>query len=105
MPAVSVAPGLAARRHGPPTPRAGAYCAAVVTAEHIRVELDRLACTIGRTGASDYVSIHDLGTIVQLTGPAESGLLWRGPAVVALALLETLPDNVGPAEVWRVLTD
>lgn len=38
----------------------------MLTAEHIRVELDRLACTLGRTGADDYVAIQDLGTTVML---------------------------------------
>lgn len=77
----------------------------ILTAEHIRAELDRLACTIGRTGASDYVAIHDLGTVVELKGPHGSGLLWRGPTAFALELLEDLPDNVGPAGVWAVLVD
>lgn len=77
--------------------------ASILTAEHIRVELDRLACTIGRTGASDYVGIRDLGSLVELKGPPRSGLLWRGPPTLALELLEDLPDNVGPAGVWRLL--
>jgi hypothetical protein len=75
----------------------------VLTAEHIRVELDRLACTLGRTGADDYVAIQDLGSTVMLKGPPLSGLLWCGPASEAIALLEDLPADAGPAAVWRQL--
>jgi hypothetical protein len=75
----------------------------VLTAEHIRVELDRLACTLGRTGADDYVAIQDLGSSVMLKGPPLSGLLWCGPATEAIALLEELPADAGPDAVWRQL--
>ena len=75
----------------------------MLTAEHIRVELDRLACTLGRTDAHDYVAIQDLGTTVMLKGPPLSGLLWCGPAIEAIALLEELPADVGPDAVWRQL--
>jgi hypothetical protein len=76
---------------------------AVLTAEHIRVELDRLACTLGEAGADDYVSIQDLGLSVMLKGPPLSGLLWCGPASEAIALLEELPADAGPDAVWRQL--
>ena len=75
----------------------------MLTAEHIRVELDRLACTLGRTGADDDVASQDLGASVMLKGPPLSGLLWCGPASEAIALLEELPDDVGPEAVWRQL--
>ena len=75
----------------------------MLTAEHIRVELDRRACSLGRTGADDYVAIQDLGASVMLKGPPLSGLLWCGPASDAIALLEELPDDVGPEAVWRQL--
>ena len=74
----------------------------MLTAEHIRVELDRLACTLGRTGADDYVAIQDLGTTVMLKGPPLSGLLWCGPATEAIALSRSFRRR-RPDAVWRQL--